>query len=195
MLKLRKRKNESTNDFIERASKIYYNEGGYHIKEIAEILGVDEIEVYNIVANGRKITTNDERSRMIQLYNQGYSYSAIGRIFNKSHSCVKERIEHPAKMSYNNSNKLTKKQLDKMKEMIEDGYSIEDISKEIKISTSSITYRLSHTNLREQITHVSKSEKNKFIRLRKKGKSYSEIARICNRSRNTVSRHLHNAGY
>lgn len=190
----RKRKNESDSSFHERSSKYYYS-NGYHIKEIAKKLKIDETEVYNYVTNGRKITTTAEREEMIQLFNKGYSYQAIANIFKKSRSCVKQRIEYPAKISYSTVNDLTDKQLKKMKEMAENGETLESISKEIGAGIGTIRYRLDHTNMRKHITHISKNEVKKFIQLYKKGKSHSEIAKMCNRSRGAVCRHLHEAGY
>lgn len=195
MTKPRKKKNESIDAYNERASKLYYD-NGYHIKEIAERLKIDETEVYNyVVTNGRKITTAAEREEMIQLFNKGYSYYAIANIFQKSRSCVKKRIECPAKIGYSTSNDLTDKQLKKMKEMAENGETLEAISKEIGVKVGTIRYRLDHTNMRERTTHVTPDEVKKFIRLYKKGKSHAEIAKICNRSRGAVCRHLHRAGY
>lgn len=194
MVKPRKRKSESVEQYNERVSKLYYSEG-YHIKEIADKLQIDILEVYNYVSNGYKITTEAEREEMIHLYNQGYSYTAIGKIFNRSHSCVKDRIERPAKFNHGDKNKLTEEQLKKMKDMVNSGKNMEEIAREIGISVRSVAYRLRHTNMRKTYTNVSKAELNKFIRLHKKGKTHKQIAELCNRSRSTISRHLSAAGY
>lgn len=194
LIKPRRKKDESIDEYNKRVIKLYYGDG-YHIKEISNKLKIDEIEVYNCVTNGKKITTEAEREEMIHLYNQGYSYNAIGRIFNKTHSCVKERIEKPAKIICKSNNKLTDRQLRKMTNMAKDGLSTEAIAKELGVKVSTVRYRLSHTGIREKTTHVSKSEVNKFIRLHNEGKTIKEIAKICNRGKNTVSRHLRAAGF
>lgn len=195
MIKPRKRKNESVEVYNERAIKAYFKDG-YHIKEISERLKIDEIEVYNCVAAGNKITTEAEREEMIRLFNQGYSYTAISKIFNKSRTCVSERIKNPAKLNFKGqNNNVTDAQLNNMKDMASNGETLEAISKKTGIDVVSVKYRLSHTDIRPKVVRrVSKSEVNKFIKLYKSGKSYAEIAKICNRGRNTVNRHLHKAG-
>ena len=81
--------------------------------------------------------------------------------------------------------------------MANNGEYIETIAKEIGAKTSSVRYRLSHTDIykRNAIKRVTKAEINKFIRLYKKGKTQAKIAKICGRGRNTVNRHLHKEGY
>lgn len=194
MVKPRKTKNESIDAYNERASKLYYN-NGYHIDEIAERLNIDPVEVYNYVVTGHKITTSAEREEMIALFNKGYSYSAIAKIFNRSRMCVRTRIERPARVNTSSSNTLTDKQLKKMRDMANDGAYIETIAKELGIPVSSVKYRLNHTNIRNHIKYVSKDEVKQFIKLYKKGKTITEISKLTNRSRNTVSRHLKAAGY
>lgn len=195
MTKPKKNSSESIEAYNERVSKLYYNEG-YHIKEIAKKLKINEIEVYNYVASGTKITTSEEREEMISLYNNGYSIHSIAKIFNKSRACVRKRIEKPAKVSCGpETNNTTDKKLNKMRDMAKKGFTAKDISEEIGISASSVLYRLSHSGERKPKTHVTKSELNRFIKLFKAGKTYPEIARICGRGLNTVYRHLHAAGY
>lgn len=195
MTKPKKNSSESIEAYNERVSKLYYNEG-YHIKEIAKKLKIDEVEVYNYVASGKRFTTSEEREEMISLYNKGYSIYSIAKKFNRSRACVRKRIGSRAKIScaINNSG-ITDKKIKKMNDMFNEGFTIEEISKEIGISTSSIIYRLSHSGNRTPNTHVTKSEINKFIKLFKSGKTHAEIAGICGRGTTTVSRHLHVAGY
>lgn len=189
MNKPRKRKNESDEKYYERASKLYYS-NGYYIKEIANKLGISDIKVYNYVTNNtNRITTEEERQEMIKLFNQGYSYNAIGRMLHRNHSCVKERIERPAKIVSSN-NHLTDKQIEKIKQMLIDGETVETISKELNISKGIIRCRIRNIEEHKHFTHVSKDELKQYIKLYKKGKSYSEIAKIYGRHKNTVSRHI-----
>lgn len=189
------KKNESVEAFNERASKYYYS-NGYNIKEIANKLKISEVIVYNYVAHGRKITTNEEREKMIKLFNAGYSYTAIGKIFNRSRTCVRKRIQSPARVRCSQcENTINDSKLRKMKVMAKDGVSLETIAKELDANLSSIKYRLHHSGLRTPNKFISEDEVKEFIKLYKQGKSYNQIARLCNRSKSAVSRHLHNAGY
>ena len=194
MVKPSKKKNESIDSYNERASKLYYH-NGYCITEIAKKLDIGEIEVYNYVTTGKKITTEEERQEMIRLYNKGYSYTAIAKMLNKSRSCVRNRIERPAKAKWHNSVNFSDRQLKKMKDMCKDGAYMETISKEFGVKTSSIRYRLEHMGRSKHHTRVSQEEKELFIYLYKQGKTHEEIAEICNRNRHTVYTHLHRAGY
>ena len=163
-VKPRKKKNETVEDYNKRVIKELYNDG-YHIKEIAKKLNIDEIEVYNHATNGRKITTNAEREEMIKLFNQGYSYCAIAKKLNKSRSCVKTRIESKAKFNCGKYDDITYKQLKKMKTMAKNGASMEKISEEVGIKLSSVIYRLSHSDIITHTTRVSKEERDTFISL------------------------------
>ena len=192
---IRRKKNEPIKEFNERASKYYYS-NGCHIKEISDKLGIDEIVVYNyVVTSGLRITTSEERDEMISLHNQGYSYTAIGKIFNKSRTCVRERINTPARARKYMTNEINGKKIDRMVEMSREGAYIKTIAEEIGISTASVKYRLKHTGRVQKYKFVSKDDLNEFIRLFNEGKTYADIARICNRGRNTVMKHLKRAGY
>lgn len=191
MIKPRRKIGESINNYNERVSKLYYNEG-YHIKEIAKKLKIDEVEVFNYVsAASYKITTQAEREEMISLRNKGYSYSEIARIVGKSRECIKERIEKPAKINCKVSKELTDKEIKKIKNMVSKGYKVEDIAKEIGISKGNVRSRLNHTDLYQpKYNRVTKEEVNKFAELHKQGKTYEEIGKICGRGKNTVYRYL-----
>ena len=189
----RKRKNESKSEYHERASKFYYS-NGYSIKEIAKKLKIDELEVYNFITTGRKVTTSKEREEMIELYNKGYSITAIAKMFNKSRACIKKRIAAPAQINTGSGYTLSNKEINIISEMINEGKSIQSIARKLGVKTTVIRYRLDHMP-RKRITYVDKYEANKFIYLFKKGKSYKEIAKMCGRARTTVERHIHKAGY
>ena len=193
MIKPRRKKDETIEAYNKRASKLYYD-NGYYLKEIAQRLNISEIEVYNCVANGNKITTEAERLEMISLFNKGYSYTAIGKIVNRSRSCVKKRIECPAKFAYKTDRELTDRQLKIMVDMAKDNCTIEHIAQTLGVDERYIKYRLRHVVGRKRTTYVTEEERNKFVRLYKKGKSHRAIAKECGRGVNTVTRHLHIAG-
>lgn len=182
MVKPRRLKDESIDTYNERASKLYYS-NGYHIAEIAEKLKINEVEVYNYVATGHKITTEAERAEMISLYNAGYSISAIAKIFGRSRYCIRQRIESPAKLNIKSTD-ITDKQLDKMIEMAKKGYCAEDIAKEIGISEYSVKYRLSHTGIKVNNSTRIANEENKNI---------SRISKLFKRSKDTICKHFHKA--
>ena len=190
MNKLCMKKNETIDQYNRRVSKLYYS-NGYHIIEISKKLNIDIAEVYNYVAKGNRITTKLEREAMINLYNKGYSYSEIARIFNRSRACVTDRIKSPTKIFNKKYINVTDDVIKKITDMVKNGATIEEISKETGLSVSNIKYRLSHTNMKKKYNHVSKSEEETFLSLYNKGYSYYKIGKLCNRSDTTVMRHLH----
>ena len=128
---------------------------------------------------------------LLSLHNKGYSYNSIARLMKKSYSCVRSRIESPAKVHCQETFVLTDKQLNKMMNLANQGYGVEHIAKELKVKPSIIKHRLEHADkYNKRFTYVTKQEINKYIRLHKKGKSYGEIAKICKRSKTTISKHL-----
>lgn len=192
-LLLEKKDNESIDQYNERVSKLYYS-NGYYIKEIAKKLNIDAAEVYNYVTSGRKITTASEREEMVNLYNRGYSYSEIAVLLNKSRHCVRERIKQPSKINCKISKNLTDKQINKMKNMVKKGESLNTIANKLGISVGSLKNRLNHCGRSKSFTYVTKNEVKKFIRLYKNGYSITKIGTMCNRHRHTVARHIHRAG-
>lgn len=190
-----KKKKETIKECNERLCKMYYSDG-YHIKEIANKLDIDIIEVYNHIT-GSNFTTTEEREEMIRLYNAGVSYKDIAEKFGKSVTCVKERIKSPTKIICGNDDEiLSDKQIKKMKKMAIKGYSAEDIAKEIGISENSVLYRMSHTDIDHKVyRNLSSSEINKVVRLYKNGKSYKEIAKACKKSDIVIIKILDINGY
>ena len=192
MIRPRRKINESIDTFHERASKLYYN-NGYHIKEIADKLKIDPIEVFNYVTNSYKITTSAEREEMISLFNKGYSYTYIAKVFGRSRACVKARIEKPATINHVRRNSMTDKQIRKMRKLSRQGKCTKEIAREIDVCEKSIEYRLKHTDagVHKNYKYVTPEEVKLFVELYKSGKSHNEIARICNRSRSTILKYLH----
>ena len=173
--------------------KEYYSHG-YSIREIAEKLNVNPIYVYNIIARGNKITTEEERSQMISLYNQGYSISAIARIIGRSRACVRNRIKSPAKINCRTVIKLTDKQIDNIETLAKKREYPASISRKLGINYNSIKRRLNHSTSIPKRT-ISQEEKNRFIKLHLIGYTHYQIAEKCGRCVKSVGTHLRNAGY
>lgn len=171
----------------------YYSRG-YCIREISNKLNVDNINVYNDVASGNKITTSEERSKMISLYNKGYSISMISKIMNRSRSCIRERIKSQAKINCRCSI-LSDDQIKLMIDMFNNGASVASIAKHLCISKGSVRYRLNHCGIKRSKYNITPVEIERFIELHNLGKTYDEIAIICNRSAHAIGNHLRNAGY
>lgn len=197
MNKIKRLKGESIDLYNERASKEYYA-NGYYIVEIAEKLKIDPVEVYNYVTtNNKKYVTSAEREIMVDLYNKGYSYRAISKELHRSRTCVKHRIEAPAKIYCMPKNELTDRQIKKILNMAYKGRSIETISKKTGIAENVIFNRLRGTDIdmaSKHFTFVSDDEVHEFIRLHNEGKTHKEIAEITNRGAGTVGKHLRKAG-
>jgi hypothetical protein len=189
MNKPRKKKNESDEAYILRASKLYFS-NGYHIDEIAERLDIPLIEAYNDVCHGHKITTEEERQEMIRLYGLGYSYNAISKIVGRSRSCVRERIKSPAKIVCTTKNRLTNKQIKQITDMIHDGAYITTIAKDLGLPRSVVSDRVRRCGLCSPKKPIDDKEIKKFIRLHKAGYTYEAIAKKCDRCVSTVSKYI-----
>ena len=109
MVKPRKRRGETREDFIERASQEYYADG-YHLTEIASKLKCDIFEVYTATIKGKyRTVTPDERDLMINMRRQGYSYSEIAKQLGRSRACVQTRIDAAPKCHVENGYDLSDK--------------------------------------------------------------------------------------
>jgi transposase len=189
MNKPRKRSKETDEAYKLRAIKLYYT-NGYHIDEISERLNIPMVDVYNVVSSGHKITTEEERQEMIHLRNLGYTHSYIANIFGRSRSCIQERINSSAKCTCATATKLTDKQLEQIKSMIKEGMYISDIARELGVSRRTVNDRVKRCGLSSPKKPVTEKEVKRFIRLRKNGHTYKEIAKRCNRCEDTVFRHI-----
>ena len=76
---------------------------GYHIDEIINKLKCDSILVYNTVVNNDYITNEQQRNEMINLRNDGHTYSDIGKELKCSAQCVRTRINSSAKINASKS--------------------------------------------------------------------------------------------
>lgn len=143
MVKPRKRRNETVEQFIERAASEYYK-NGYHLAEIADKLDCDLKTIYNAIVDKKyRIVSADERAIMIYLYNQGFSYSDIAKQTGRSRPCVKTRIIADAECYVeNNSFYLPDKEISNIRKYFLAGKTIKWISNKIKISERAVRYRL-----------------------------------------------------
>ena len=191
----RRKPGESIDDYVKRASVILHN-NGYHFSEISRKLHVDKLTVYNILVHSPRcrITTEDERAVMIELRGRGYSYRKIAEEVGRSATCVRERINKPARFydGYPES-VLTDIQIDQMKQWYADGWTIKAIADQFGIHRSCILYRLKAAGLFDPSRtpkKVSTNEKYGYYKMHKKGKTAAEIAKYYGRSVETVYRHL-----
>lgn len=196
MINPRKRKNESNEEFLKRATNEYYS-NGYYISEIADKLKCDKFTIYNfIVKDKNKITTDDEREVMLSLRSQGLSYREIAAKIGKSAACVHDRIKRPAKYHIENDNyKISEKDLERIKIWYaKEGKTLSWISKQLNVPTPSIKYRLIKAGLYKP--NLSKSipltNKEKLIikAMRLSGKNAIEIAKSCGRDYSMVSKYI-----
>lgn len=143
MIKLRKRRGETVEQFIERAANEYYK-NGYHLIEIADKLDCDLKTVYNAIVDKKyRSVSADERAIMISLYNQGFSYSEIAKQTGRSRQCVKTRIATDAECYVeDNSFYLSDKEISNIRKYFLAGKTIKWISNKIKISERAVRYRL-----------------------------------------------------
>lgn len=194
-MKVKKLKNETKEQFIERATNLYYSDG-YHLSEIADKLKCSKLTVYGIISkNGNKmITTEEERELMIALRDQDFSYRAIGKILHKSHTCVRRRIMQPAKHHITESYdyKLSDKQLNHLKEWYKEGKTMAWIARQLNISNKSVKYRLVKANIYDPNLSVPLTIKEKLTikTMRATGKTISEIAITCGRKYSTIAKYL-----
>jgi DNA-directed RNA polymerase specialized sigma24 family protein len=173
--------------------KEYYSHG-YSIREIADKLSINPIYVYNIVVKGNKITTEEERAEMINLYNKGYSISAIAKIVGRSRACVRERIKSPAKLNCKTAANLTDKQIDDIENLAKKRKYAAAVSRKLGIKYDTVRCRLKrNTNVPKRT--ISKEEKELFIKLHLAGYTHDQIAEKCGRCVKSVGVHLRNAGY
>lgn len=195
MVKPRKRRNESNEDFTKRAIKEYYADG-YHMIEIANKLKCDIRQVYNVlVSNKYKITTSEEREIMILMRNNGDSYAKIAKTLGRSRACIKARIEKAAGFHIeSNTYTLTNRELDNIRKWYTDGKTMHWIATQLKISDRAVRYRLEKMGIytRDLSLHIplTKTEKITIKAMILTNKSISEIATSIGRHYRTVNEYL-----
>ena len=194
MVEPRRKYRESKEDFIKRASQIYYS-NGYHLTEIASKLKCDILDVYTATIKGKyRTVTSDERDLMISMYCQGYSYSKIAKELGRSRACVQTRIKTAPKCYVESGYTLSDKDLEKMKKWYDEGKTMKWIANQLKISEGSIRHRLIKAGIHEKdhSLKIPLSNKDKIIikKMYKMGKTIKEIADNIGRHHNMISKYI-----
>lgn len=195
MGKPRKKRGESKEAYIKRASTEMYAEG-YHISEIAPKLGTTQFVVYNILMSGsNRITTDDERAVMLELRASGKSYRTIAAMVGRSASCVRARIDRPAKFNNRTGDHyLSDRDINRMKDWYLNGKTITWIANKLHVSRSSVVYRIKNTGIYEpnksKITPLTMIEKCRITTMKAKNMSDLSIAKEIGRDPNMVTKYI-----
>lgn len=195
MPNIRKLARESHKEHIERVSRMMFNDG-YHITEIANKLKCDKIEVYNSLYHTNKITDDEEREIIINLYNNGYSYREISDKLGISKACVARRIKSSAKY-INTSHEyiLTDRQLHNLKQWYLSGMSMAWIARKLNITSRAVKYRLIKSGIYKnnytKSVPVTTKEEHRFNLLYKRGYTIGEISKECGRGYSIVNKVIH----
>lgn len=195
MGKPRKKRGESKEAYIRRAAAEMYAEG-YHISEIAPKLNTTQFKIYNTLMIGScRITTDEERAVMMELRASGKTYREIASMVGRSASCVRDRIDRPAK--FNNrigDHHLSDRDIDRMKDWYLAGKTITWIANKLGVSRASVIYRVKNAGIYEKnkskITPLTTVEKCKIITMKSKGKHCEEIAKEIGRDVNSVLKYM-----
>lgn len=195
---IKQKENESDLEFFER-SVWHYDSLGYNVNEIAEILNCDIIEVYNII---NVCTTNTpvseaERAKMLELRAEGMSLRAIAKAMGRSATCVKRRLNSPAKLPMSNVTvTLNQDELDLIKKYYAKGKTFTYISKKLgeKISPNQVRYRIEKMGIWEannsELVPLTFSEKHKIKSLVRKGKSIYYISKEIGRTVQCIDKYI-----
>ena len=189
MINPRRKKNESLEDFNNRAAKAYYA-NGFSILEVAKKLDISNSEAWNYCTNAkRKFITPDVKYKVIHLRSQGLSYTEISRMLNISRTSCRRVIEGRNNKYDNLSTDII---TDKIIALRIKNYSIDKIAKELNLSRNIVHYKLSKAGYKP--SNYNKKLSDKEIRtilfLHKSGFSMREIAARCDRSLSTVFRYI-----
>ena len=168
---------------------------GYHIDEIINKLKCDSILVYNTVVNNDYITNEQQRNEMINLRNDGHTYSDIGKELKCSAQCVRTRINSSAKINAGTKRySITDSELKKLKNWYLEGKTFAWISRQLDIPAKAIKWRIKLCGLYKkgysQSVPLTPKEKRKITSMRKKGYSIGDIAIECGRNYCTISKYL-----
>lgn len=176
-----KRFSESNEEYIIRASKKLYSQG-HNIIEISTILNEDPINIYNAIIKDKQytITDSDIRDGMIILHDNGLSYQQIGYMVDRSATCVKNRIKSDAKYVKTIGYILNSKQLQNIKKLYKNGYTLKYIANLYDIKPKCISNRLKRCGIWEP-NHCNKVplslyDKRRIKSLLKQGLNYYQIA-------------------
>lgn len=176
-----KRLNETKDEYIIRASKKLYSQG-FTIKEVSTMINADIIKVYNAVIENKLfcITEEEQRKKYIDLYEDGYSYNEISNIMHKSKRCIEDRIKSEAKYVRNIGKEISAADLQNIKKLYINGYTLAFIGRKYKISSKAIKYRLQRCGIWEP-NHCNKiplssSDRRKVKSLLKDGYTLYDIS-------------------
>lgn len=194
---IKRKENETDLEFFER--KVwYYNAIGYNINEIADIIKCNVIDVYNIIAtHNSNAVSESERAKMLELRASGMSLRAIAKATGRSASCVKRRLDSPAKLPMNNIEvTLTQDDLNLIKTYYTKGKTFTYISKKLdnKISSNQVRYRIEKMNIwranNSELVPLTFSEKRQIKSLIKKGKNIYYISKEIGRTVQCIDKYI-----
>ena len=192
-----KRLNETKDEYIIKASKKLYSQG-FTIKEVSTIINADIIKVYNAVIENKLfcITEEEQRKKYIELYENGYSVNKISNIMHKSKRCIEDRIKSEAKYVRNIGKEISTTDLQNIKKLYINGYTLAFIGRKYKISSKGIKYRLQRCGIWEpnHCTKVplSSTDKRKVKSLLNKGYNLYDISVIIGRPYSIIAKNMKN---
>lgn len=185
----------NNNEQIKKSSVSLYMNGN-HISEIAVKLNCDKLKVYNsVVSESSRITTEEERNKMINLRSENLSYRKISNATNRSAECVRKRIASPAKC-HNNKGEyiISDKDLENIKKWYLAGKTLRWIGRKFNMSHLAVKYRLVKCNLYSpeysKSVPLSPSDKRKITIMHKKGINFSTIVKECGRDKYIISEYI-----
>lgn len=148
---------------------------------------------------GYKRVSEDEVSRMIELYESGMNYTQIGIELGRTKSSVGRNLKSLGYEANKNPSHFTQSEIDKMKRLYDQGESMASIGKKIGRGTSSVNMKLIELNV-HKIKYTprqwTKSEVNEASRLYEVEKlNFRQIAEKLGRDNMSVGNKLKALGY
>lgn len=194
---IKRKENETDLEFFERKVWHYYDMG-YNINEIANIIECNIIDVYNVmVPPTSNAVSESERARMLELRAKGMTIREIAKEMNRSATCVKKRLDSPAKLPIDNTKiKLNQDELDLIKKYYSKGKTFTYISKKLgnKISAKQVRYRIEKMGLwkgyNSESIPLTFSEKRQIKSLIKKGKNIYYISKEIGRTVQCIDKYI-----
>ena len=196
--KPKKNKNESNEEYIERATKELYP-SGLHLSEIATKLNCPKLDVYNsVVAPTHRITTKSERAKMVSLREKGYSLRAIARETGRSATCVASRLRTEAifREDYKEYN-IPEKDLAKIAKYYKAGRSKAWIARKMNLTIYIIRYRLSKMGVpedpnRNKVYTIPVTDARKIVKLHRAGAGINDIEYELGYNKATIKQYINN---
>jgi transposase len=187
-------KGEPLDTYLQRACRALFN-GGHNINEIATKMKVTNTEVFNAIHDDMHFVTKDEEKLIQSLYLDGIPVRLIAKQIGVSEYTVRKRLngKENAYDAYDNGEHMPDVDLETIKKLYtEEHKSTKAIASILDVSEHRVRYRLEKCGLYSYsgVKPVTKREIAKFNKLYKDGLSLAQIAKKCNRNRNTVSRYI-----